>query len=166
MDSEWGTSRVAINTEERDGKPELKSLPDGQADTQGDGIPRTFFGSVDLCLENPLRVQGRAPRREFWYFMLFALILQTLVALLIASLEVTFHVNLGPVLTLVGVFLMTPILTATARRFHDIDMSGLWSLGTIIPVIGLALLLVLVKRGTQGPNRFGPENGIVGTKSA
>jgi uncharacterized membrane protein YhaH (DUF805 family) len=43
------------------------------------------------------------------------------------------------------------------RRLHDINMRGWWAFLFIIPIVNLAFgLFVLIKRGTEGPNSFGP----------
>ena len=50
-----------------------------------------------------------------------------------------------------------PGLAAAVRRLHDRNRPGCWVLLGLIPLIGgLVLLFYLVKEGTPGPNRFGP----------
>jgi len=42
------------------------------------------------------------------------------------------------------------------RRLHDMDKSGWWILFLLVPGLNAVLLLVLLfRRGTAGPNRFG-----------
>jgi uncharacterized membrane protein YhaH (DUF805 family) len=61
--------------------------------------------------------------------------------------------------------LIPPSITATVRRFHDIDMSGWWVLGflflNMFPYLGvisvLVMLYFLIKKGTSGDNRFGSD---------
>ena len=44
------------------------------------------------------------------------------------------------------------------RRLHDINMSGWWSLLSIIPLVNLIFgIFVLVKKGTEGTNNFAPQ---------
>ena len=58
-----------------------------------------------------------------------------------------------------------PSIAVTVRRFHDHNISGWWYLGLLlfglIPFVGLlanlGLLWVLVRGGTWGPNRYGPD---------
>jgi uncharacterized membrane protein YhaH (DUF805 family) len=58
-------------------------------------------------------------------------------------------------------FLLAHVVPAWAvmvRRLHDTNMSGWWALTSLIPILGGLLLLVpLVKKGTPGENRFGPD---------
>jgi uncharacterized membrane protein YhaH (DUF805 family) len=56
-----------------------------------------------------------------------------------------------------GVLLLIPITSASARRLHDTNRSGggLWL--TLIPLVGgLIVLSQLLARGSPGPNRYGP----------
>ena len=58
-----------------------------------------------------------------------------------------------------------PAIAVAVRRFHDHNISGWWYLGLLvlgfIPYLGLlanlGLLWVLVRGGTWGPNRYGPD---------
>ena len=67
--------------------------------------------------------------------------------------------------------LMIPVISVTVRRFHDRNLSGWWVLavyvvpnifsviGTEIPgiLIGIASFVVCVLKGTDGPNKYGPD---------
>jgi uncharacterized membrane protein YhaH (DUF805 family) len=65
-----------------------------------------------------------------------------------AGLAVVFAVGL---VSLIAFFIFA------IRRLHDFDASGWWSLALIVPLANLVLLLILwLKRGTEGPNRFAP----------
>ncbi len=45
----------------------------------------------------------------------------------------------------------------TIRRFHDMNASGWWTALMIVPLVSFIVFLVLaIKRGTEGGNRFGP----------
>jgi uncharacterized membrane protein YhaH (DUF805 family) len=49
------------------------------------------------------------------------------------------------------------------RRLHDLDGSGWWALLALIPVVNLLFFLyLLVKAGTPGPNRHGPQRETPG----
>lgn len=58
-----------------------------------------------------------------------------------------------------------PAITVQVRRFHDRNISGWWYLALFIlgfvPYLGLisgiAILVISVLRGTEGPNKFGPD---------
>lgn len=60
-----------------------------------------------------------------------------------------------------GVFACLFIVSAlalSAKRLHDISRSGIALLAALIPVIGpLWILMQLLKRGVDHPNRFGAD---------
>ena len=123
----------------------------------GDGLPRTFGGSIAICFSKYATFQGRAPRAEYWWFVLFALIVNMGLRLLVATTQTgAFSVIFG--LFALAIFL--PHIAVWVRRLHDVDHSGWWVWIILVPLIGWILLLVWAcTRGTRGPNRFGPENG-------
>jgi uncharacterized membrane protein YhaH (DUF805 family) len=100
---------------------------------------------------------GRGPRAEYWWFFLFCTLIQVpvMVGVTLASGAHT-GIRAGNVVSL-AVFL--PSLACSVRRLHDRDKSGWWLLIALIPLVGAIILLVwYCTRGTQGVNRFGPEN--------
>lgn len=57
-----------------------------------------------------------------------------------------------------AIVVFLPGLSVTIRRLHDIDKSGWWILVGLIPLIGSIIILIwLVRRGSDGPNRFGED---------
>jgi uncharacterized membrane protein YhaH (DUF805 family) len=49
------------------------------------------------------------------------------------------------------------------RRLHDTDASGWWALLALIPLVNLFFFLyLLLKAGTPGPNRYGPQRETPG----
>lgn len=127
--------------------------------TPGDGVPRSFGTSIGICLRKYATFAGRAPRAEYWWFVLFEVLVQSAANIVDHALVETPPGLFGP---LVGVVFLLPALAVGARRLHDIDRSGWWLLLYFVPLLGWLLLLVWAcTRGTRGPNRFGPENGVV-----
>ncbi len=45
-------------------------------------------------------------------------------------------------------------LMQTARRLHDINTSGWWSLLILIPIGQLLIIVLFFIKGTEGPNDF------------
>jgi uncharacterized membrane protein YhaH (DUF805 family) len=102
---------------------------------------------------------GRARRKEYWYFVLFNIIV-AIVLSLIDLLLGTFSSasNIGLLSGIYGLAVIIPTLAVTVRRLHDIDRTGWWILINLIPLIGTIVLLVFeVTPGTPGSNRFGPD---------
>ena len=102
--------------------------------------------------------QGRAGRKEFWYFSLFnavALMLLTLVDLRTGTYQPQIRFGLLSGIYFCVVFL--PALGVSVRRMHDIGKSGWWVLASGIPFIGWIIWIALAVRvSDQGTNAFGP----------
>jgi uncharacterized membrane protein YhaH (DUF805 family) len=111
-----------------------------------------FVEAISSCFNNYVGFEGRAPRSEYWFWVLFVVIVS-------AVLRGVGHVLSGGVF-LSGIFdlvVFLPGLAVAVRRMHDVDKSGWFLLVGFIPVIGwLVLLYFAVQPGTPGPNRFGP----------
>jgi uncharacterized membrane protein YhaH (DUF805 family) len=102
---------------------------------------------------------GRARRKEYWYFVLFNIIV-AIVLSLIDLLLGTFSSasNIGLLSGIYGLAVIIPTLAVTVRRLHDIDRTGWWILINLIPLIGTIVLLVFeVTPGMPGSNRFGSD---------
>lgn len=134
--------------------------------------------AVKICLTMKYcSFKGRASRSEFWWFCLFTLILNLIVALVGLLLPA-----LGSIVSAVqALWLLLPTVGVTTRRLHDRNFSGWWQvlpLAAVLPAIAgavlgadgllvlagsaaalasLGLLVVYVLKGTTGPNRFGPD---------
>ena len=110
--------------------------------------------------------EGRARRKEYWYFALInvlifipLLIIGLIMAVATSSSEQNIYFGLMyiPVL-LYGIFIFLPSLAVTVRRLHDTNRSGWWYLINFVPWVGGIILLVLtVLDGTRGPNQYGPD---------
>jgi len=124
---------------------------------------------------------GRSRRLEYWMFVLFSIIVASvLFALILAgglnlaafSDPQAMDTSFGPLFWLGSLLLslfwlgsLIPAIAVVVRRLHDRDMSGWWYLGIIvasmIPIInfiaGIAFLVLMLLPGTPGPNRFGPD---------
>ena len=137
-----------------------------------------FRDAVKICLTRKYcSFKGRASRSEFWWFCLFTLILNLIVALVGLLLPA-----LGSIVSAVqALWLLLPTVGVTTRRLHDRNFSGWWQvlpLAAVLPAIAgavlgadgllvlagsaaalasLGLLVVYVLKGTTGPNRFGPD---------
>ena len=98
--------------------------------------------------------QGRAPRSELWWFLLFSLLLGAAVGAVAAVGE-----TLSGILNLVvSIALLVPTIAVQMRRLHDTDRSGWWILIGLVPLVGAVVLIIFyLQRGTGGDNRFGPD---------
>ena len=97
---------------------------------------------------------GRAQRAEYWYFVLFSVIIQ----IVINILGIVVGSNIA--MTLVAIFclaIIVPSLAVIVRRLHDINKSGWWIFISLIPLVGpIWLLVLMVLDSTPGTNQYGP----------
>lgn len=99
--------------------------------------------AISTCFKKYATFTGRATRSEYWFFVLFTLIVQLLAnAIGIAA-------GSEAIIWLVYLVLFIPSIAVTVRRMHDVDKSGWFQL---IPIYNIILA---VTAGTSGSNRFG-----------
>ena len=101
---------------------------------------------------------GRSRRKEYWYFVLFSVIVSLVLSAIDALLgTLSSSTNVGLLGGIYGLAIIIPSIAVSVRRLHDIDRTGWWVLIGLVPVIGTIVLLVFaVLDGTPGQNRFGP----------
>lgn len=84
-----------------------------------------FGTSVKICFCKYTTFRGRAPRAEYWWWMLFNVIIFSAVMLIpVVGILIDFVVWLA---------LIIPNLSVSWRRLHDTGKSGAWFLLTFIP---------------------------------
>ncbi len=107
----------------------------------------SFADAVRTCFRKYATFSGRAGRPEFWWFALFGLLGNLLAGLVDAALFPTVATPEGtgvpvqPVSAIFGLVVLLPSLAVGARRLHDIGRSGWWLLITLVPLLGLLVLL-------------------------
>lgn len=113
-----------------------------------------FKQAVITCVKDKYcNFTGRAPRSEYWWFILFSLIAGVAVTIIGSLISPEVLTGLSALLWL---GLLLPSLGATARRLHDSDHSGWWQLLFLVPFGGIVILIFCLIPGTPGTNRFGP----------
>jgi uncharacterized membrane protein YhaH (DUF805 family) len=112
---------------------------------------------------------GRINRAKFWAGVIVLWILAILLNLLIATVfGMTYDPTqpfprMGPlawIAWLVAALVITyATLAVAAKRWHDRDKSGWWSLIGLVPIVGGVWIIVECGclPGTEGPNRYGPD---------
>jgi uncharacterized membrane protein YhaH (DUF805 family) len=114
-----------------------------------------FWSAVKSVFSQYATFGGRALRSEFWYFVLFNVIVSLVLSLIDAAI---FGSDLEVFSGIWGLATIVPSVAVAARRLHDIDRSGWWQLIALIPIIGWIIALIWYCRaGTDGANRFGPD---------
>ncbi|MCY4429116.1 MAG: DUF805 domain-containing protein [Rhodospirillales bacterium] len=105
--------------------------------------------------------EGRARRKEYWFFVLFYVIFALGLGLVEVFLGPEIYLDeaetFGLLSGLYGLGMLVPSISVTVRRLHDSGRSGWWVLIGLIPLIGAIVLLVfMVLESQEGDNRFGP----------
>lgn len=111
----------------------------------------TFGKSLRTCFSKYATFSGRASRSEFWWFMLFLVLLD-------AGLDLLFPPESGdngsivarsPISFLLSVITFRPSVAVSVRRMHDVNKHGAF---VFIPIYNIVLWATA---GTQGPNEYG-----------
>jgi uncharacterized membrane protein YhaH (DUF805 family) len=119
--------------------------------------------------------EGRIGRQQWWLGLIALVVVQWIVFMVIGFMfggammgsvdpanPAAAAQGMGmlsvPIIIVVLIFLW-PALALYAKRWHDRDKSGWWTLIALIPIIGGLWLLVECGflRGTEGPNRYGSD---------
>ena len=159
----WGRKRE----ERADFQEELERSLD-EYDANAPEIP-SFFGAFAVCMKKYFEISGRASWKEFWSF--FALVFPIgwlpLPFYFIWTLDqdftpdpltrwIFFWFGVSGLSFAAATFL--PLMAATARRVHDVDVSCVYLIVLFILLwVGwIATLLILLRPGTKGWNGYGP----------
>ena len=99
---------------------------------------------------------GRARRSEYWWFVLFSLVVSVVTTVIDGAVFGTEFEDNGPFTIITTVALLLPTIAVSVRRLHDVDRSGWFLLVGLIPLVGW-IVLVVVTVGDSGPdNGHGP----------
>lgn len=92
--------------------------------------------------------RGRAPRAEFWWFVLFMVIAFVLTHIIESILGLPdLFVTYGPLTLLFWVAIFLPNLAVQVRRLHDSNKSGLWLLGCYVPYVLMMVMSPMLFSG-------------------
>lgn len=104
-----------------------------------------FFDAIENCFTKYADFDGRAPRAEYWWFVLF---------LVAGSIGSSLYSELAS--NLFGLAMFLPSFAVATRRLHDTERSGWMQLLILLPVIGWIVLLAFMLQKGKNPNRYGP----------
>lgn len=101
--------------------------------------------SVKTCLSKYADFNGRGARPEFWWFVLFGIVVLAITGL------ASKYIN-----GLAWLALLLPGLAAGSRRLHDTGKSGWFQLIGLIPFIGTLIVIYLMAQpGEPAANQWG-----------
>lgn len=125
-----------------------------------------------------LSFEGRINRQPFWIGLIVLMIVQWIAYFILmmmfgASMPATDpnmtpeqaaaaaqHAMSGMIVPLIIMLLLFfwPTFAIYAKRWHDRNKSGWWSLLGLIPIVGIWVIIECgFLRGTEGPNNYGPD---------
>ena len=123
---------------------------------------------VDTLKNRYAAFKGRATRSEYWYFMLFSIII-ALILTALDSMIINPLLGIQPVVEtartgilgmLFSIGTLIPSVALAIRRLHDIGKSGWWILLGVIPIVNIigifVLLYFFIKDSQPGDNLYGP----------
>ena len=110
----------------------------------------SLVGILQLC-----EIFRTTVRSEYWFWVLFTII----GGLATGSLGYAFFLDAtgSPLNGVFELVTFLPSLGMSVRRLHDIDRTGWWVLIALTIIGAFVLIYWACKKGTPGPNRFGPE---------
>lgn len=110
----------------------------------------TFVDAIKSVFVNFRKFRGTASRREYWFFILFTvllgIVLSTIESIIWPVQETTDLIEAvnqpTPLTSISALVLLVPTLAVTSRRIHDAGWSGKWLFLYLLPIIPLAMGII------------------------
>lgn len=107
---------------------------------------------LKVVINNFANFDGRAGRKEFWYFTLINIVVFGILSVLSALSDFLFFLY-----PLYGLAVLIPSLAVTTRRLHDTNRSAWYIILAFVPFVNLYILYLMLLKGDKGENKYGPE---------
>ncbi|MEA9393064.1 DUF805 domain-containing protein [Acerihabitans sp. TG2] len=118
------------------------------------------------ALKKYFTLEGRAGRAEFWYFNIIHFLISILLFMVcvssvfssgtVSSLSII-QTILPAIFILYYIATIPPNFALQVRRLHDVNYSGWFLLVSLIPFVGIFILLIFFcRKGTPRNNTYGP----------
>ncbi|QGF23214.1 DUF805 domain-containing protein [Raineyella fluvialis] len=114
-----------------------------------------FSEAITTGFRKYVDFSGRATRAEFWYWVLFAFVVDVVASIL----DNVLGLGQMPVISgLVSLALLLPGIAVAVRRLHDLGRSGWVVLLNLVPVLGGLFLIFAfyIKDSQAADNAYGP----------
>lgn len=117
----------------------------------------SFKQAVSSVFHNYANFSGRARRSEYWYFVLFNLIVGVVLGIAGAVLGCS-ESTINIISVMYSVAVLLPCLALCWRRLHDIGKSGACWFLIFVPLVGAIILVIWFLKDSQpGENQYGPD---------
>ena len=122
----------------------------------------TFAEAISTVLSKFSTFSGRATRPEYWWWVLFVIIVMSVTRLVDGAIVAPllgferFEGIAGqPLSAVVSLAFLIPSLAVGARRLHDIGRTAWWLLLHLVPIAGSIVLLVFaLQPSEEGENQY------------
>ena len=100
---------------------------------------------------------GRARRKEYWYFVLFNILISILLGIIdVVTGSFSPEAGLGLLSGLYTLGILIPGIAVSVRRLHDSGRTAWWLLIGLVPFVGpIVLLVFMVQDSLPGENQYG-----------
>ena len=116
--------------------------------------PLGFNEAVGTCFRKYFDFTGRARGSEYWYFILFTILVGITAIILDINLFGYGWESNGPLYLISSVVFFIPSISVATRRLHDSGKSGWWQL-LYLTIIGIFLVLYwLIRKGDANKNSY------------
>jgi uncharacterized membrane protein YhaH (DUF805 family) len=109
------------------------------------------------ALKKYVDFSGRARRKEYWFFVLFNIIITIVLTIVDMMIGTGGGGGIGILAGIYSLAVLLPGIAVTVRRLHDTGRSGWWILIVLVPLVGTIVLLIFMVMDSQpAPNAYGP----------
>jgi len=116
--------------------------------------PLGFNEAVGTCFRKYFDFTGRARGSEYWYFILFTILVGITAMILDINLFGYGWESYGPLYLISSVVFFIPSISAAARRLHDSNKSGWRQLWILTGIGAFFVLYWLIIKGDTDKNSY------------
>ena len=110
-----------------------------------------FMEVILSCFKKYVDFNGRARRKEYWFFTLFTNVVTYLLLFLGSQSEAIYILSMVWSLAII-----LPALAVSVRRLHDVGKKGTYMLWMLVPIVGSFIVLyALIQDSEPGANMYG-----------
>ena len=113
----------------------------------------SFTEAISTCFGKYANFSGRARRSEYWYWILFALLV-VLVASILDVMIFSSDFAGGPLYWITSLGLFIPHIAVAARRLHDSERSGWRQLWSLTGIGAFFVLYWVIIEGNHNKNYY------------